>query len=283
MTSGRQAVVPALGLLLLLAACGGGRAGLVAPTVQPGAAPQLGAGEPVRVDYYMEALCPFCANFTRNQLKPMFDNGIMAHVELDIIPWGNARVGKDGATQCQHGPLECQLNKVLSCAIAQNPLQDDFFPFFLCVEEAFLEARGRKGAKPLDPREVAQQCAVHAGIVPAKLMACYEGELGNALQRLAAQRTDSLKPAHRWVPWVVVNGVPLLDDNENLQTFICVAYTGRDRPKACLDIPEDDDKLLAQAQAPPGCPLAAASRRCMRERSAAQQEPEQQPQQALST
>ena len=42
------------------------------------------------------------------------------------------------------------------------------------------------------------------------------GQLGDSLQRLAAQRTGSLKPAHKWVPWVVVNGTPLLEDDENV-------------------------------------------------------------------
>lgn len=52
------------------------------------------------------------------------------------------------------------------------------------------------------------------------------GQLGDSLQRLAAQRTASLKPAHQWVPWVVVNGIPLLDDDENVSTgFFCCCCT----------------------------------------------------------
>jgi interferon gamma-inducible protein 30 len=53
------------------------------------------------------------------------------------------------------------------------------------------------------------------------------------LQQLAAQRTASLKPPHRWVPWVTVNGIPLLDDVDSIQRYICtVIYhtvTVRDR------------------------------------------------------
>lgn len=49
------------------------------------------------------------------------------------------------------------------------------------------------------------------------------GQLGDSLQRLAAQRTASLKPAHQWVPWVVVNGIPLLDDDENVSDVPCRA------------------------------------------------------------
>lgn len=52
---------------------------------------------------------------------------------------------------------------------------------------------------------------------------CLAGQLGDSLQRLAAQRTASLKPAHQWVPWVVVNGIPLLDDDENVSDVPCRA------------------------------------------------------------
>lgn len=159
------------------------------------------------------------------------------------------------------------------------PHQDDFFPFFTCAAEAAL-----KGVKADEVEKVAHQCAIHAGLAPTKLMACYSGmqqqrpstprsqrlplvhawglshtcthrtcartatptrhtgmdkhnrehtlsrpaplppqcplgpagQLGDSLQRLAAQRTASLKPAHKWVPWVVVNGIPLLEDDDNV-------------------------------------------------------------------
>jgi hypothetical protein len=71
---------------------------------------------------------------------------------------------------CQHGQLECDLNKLLSCASAQHPMQDDFFPFLVCMEEAVMS--GEK----VDVHQLAHKCAVHAGMVTDKLMACYDGE-----------------------------------------------------------------------------------------------------------
>lgn len=49
-------------------------------------------------------------------------------------------------------------------------LQDDWFPFVACIEEA-----GLKGIKAEDVDKVAHGCAVHAGLVPSKLMGCYGG------------------------------------------------------------------------------------------------------------
>lgn len=48
--------------------------------------------------------------------------------------------------------------------------QDDYFPFFACIEDA-----GLKGLKADQVDKVAHECAVHAGVVPSKLMDCYKG------------------------------------------------------------------------------------------------------------
>jgi hypothetical protein len=49
-------------------------------------------------------------------------------------------------------------------------MQDDLFPFLVCMEEAVMS--GEK----VEVHQLAHKCAVHAGMVTQKLMACYEGE-----------------------------------------------------------------------------------------------------------
>jgi hypothetical protein len=49
-------------------------------------------------------------------------------------------------------------------------MQDDFFPFLACMEDAVLSG------EELQVQQLAHKCAVHAGMVTEKLMACYEGE-----------------------------------------------------------------------------------------------------------
>lgn len=41
---------------------------------------------------------------------------------------------QQGKYACQHGPDECQLNRVLACGIAIKPNQADWFPFASCLE-----------------------------------------------------------------------------------------------------------------------------------------------------
>lgn len=50
--------------------------------------------------------------------------------------------------------------------------------------------------------------------------------LGKQLQLEAFNTTAALQPPHLWVPWVVVNGQPLFEDTQNVQQYVCAAYTG---------------------------------------------------------
>ncbi len=52
------------------------------------------------------------------------------------------------------------------------------------------------------------------------------GKQGDELDAQAKAATDALQPAHTYVPWVVVNGVPLGADYGALKSVICAAYAG---------------------------------------------------------
>lgn len=104
----------------------------------------------------------------------------MQVIELDVIPWGNARVNPDGSPACQHGPAECALNKLLGCALAQHPDTAQWWPFLRCMEGAALRHKG-----PPTVEEVAAACGAHAGLPPHKLLACYSGALLAAVTHAA--------------------------------------------------------------------------------------------------
>lgn len=128
--------------------------------------------------------------------------------------------------QCQHGPAECRLDRTINCATHLYPGQAAWLPFVVCLEAAPRDAR---------EKEVAG-CAEGAGMDPAALLHCAEGEEGAALERAAEAETAALVPPHRYVPWVTVNGVPLGTMDEKLALFVCVAYAGA-RPDTCYAPP----------------------------------------------
>lgn len=66
-------------------------------------------------------------------------------------------------------------------------------------------------------------CAEQSGFDAATLTTCAEGEAGAALERVAGEETEALSPKHTFVPWIVVNGVPLGSDFENLDRYVCAA------------------------------------------------------------
>ncbi|KAJ3682860.1 hypothetical protein LUZ60_013087 [Juncus effusus] len=51
---------------------------------------------------YYESLCPYCANFIVNDLAKIFHNGLISIVDLDLVPYGNARVSSNGTITCQN-------------------------------------------------------------------------------------------------------------------------------------------------------------------------------------
>ena len=74
---------------------------------------------------------------------------------------------------------------------------------------------------------------VGPGNVLALILVMFAGQLGDQLQQQAANETASLKPAHSYVPWVTVDGIPIGGAYEQLQTFICADYKGQ-RLVACF-------------------------------------------------
>ncbi|XP_020266657.1 GILT-like protein F37H8.5, partial [Asparagus officinalis] len=89
----------------------------------------------VTLSLYYETLCPYCSNFMVNYLPKIFEKGLSSIVDIELVPYGNARVGSNGSIACQHGAYECLLNTVEACAIATWPNVQEHFKFIFCVEQ----------------------------------------------------------------------------------------------------------------------------------------------------
>uniref|UniRef100_A0A1D1YAB4 GILT-like protein F37H8.5 n=1 Tax=Anthurium amnicola TaxID=1678845 RepID=A0A1D1YAB4_9ARAE len=71
----------------------------------PLAAAAAATPEKVRLELYYETLCPYCSRFIVSFLSKIFEDGLISIVDLNLVPYGNARVASDGTITCQVFPF----------------------------------------------------------------------------------------------------------------------------------------------------------------------------------
>ncbi|TVT97817.1 hypothetical protein EJB05_56917 [Eragrostis curvula] len=121
-----------------------------------------------------------------------------------------------------HGEDECQLNAIEACVIRLWPDAEQHFTFIHCVEHLALRRKW----------DAWQSCFLETGLASQPVIDCYNSGYGRQLELQYAAETNALKPPHQFVPWVVINGKPLVDDYMNFEAYICSAYDG-ELPEAC--------------------------------------------------
>jgi interferon gamma-inducible protein 30 len=187
----------------------------------------------IKVELYYESLCPGCQEFIVNQIFPTLQApGVSDIVDLHLIPYGNAieNLTKHGYEfKCQHGRQECEANMFEACALfLKKEDSKAAFPFIYCMERALSDSAS--------PSDSADKCAKLFEIDTEKLHECANGPQGNLIMHKFATQTDSLKPAHRYVPWLVVNGVHTEEIQEaitsDMLAFVCKNYSGP-KPRGC--------------------------------------------------
>mmetsp|Transcript_33243 Transcript_33243/g.107491 ORF Transcript_33243/g.107491 Transcript_33243/m.107491 type:complete len:161 (-) Transcript_33243:302-784(-) len=144
-------------------------------------------------------------------------------MNITVVPFGNAKYGPFGGLKCQHGPDECVANSYEQCVIDLYPDFASYFPFYNCIES--------KIDSGLSIPQQASDCAGTAGLDLAEIEACVSDKpRAAALQHKYYNMTPS---AHKYVPWVVVNGVHSPSDGSQLIAEVCKAYRGPVPPAAC--------------------------------------------------
>ncbi|PSN45785.1 hypothetical protein C0J52_10763 [Blattella germanica] len=80
---------------------------------------------PVSLSIFYEALCPDSRSFFTKQLLPTFEK-IPQLLQTESVESGFS-------FSCQHGPLECQANKIHACAVSKIPQQDLQLKYTTCM------------------------------------------------------------------------------------------------------------------------------------------------------
>ena len=198
----------------------------------------------VKVDLYMESMCPACKEYSEtNVLDALQKVGTIMNFQL--YPYGNAQTSFNETTglytyTCQHGEAECAGNMYLACAIAHNNRADVttnipiWVDFYHCLEGVD------------DPSDLAnvKSCASSGSINLNQLMTCAgpgpsqgNPDDGMLLMNKIAIATDDLKPPHEYVPWLVINDQHVSEDDFESKTLIqlvCEQYQGSS--KVCAEI-----------------------------------------------
>jgi interferon gamma-inducible protein 30 len=177
----------------------------------------------VSLGVYYESLCPYSANFIINYLNKLFDDDLISAVDIQLVPWGNTRIGANHTFNCQHGPYECLLDTVEACAIDVWPKLEEHFAFINCVETLAYDRRYTQW----------EACFEKLGLDSNPIYDCLNSGHGTQLELKYAAETNELQPPHKYVPWIVVDGQPLYEDYENFISYICKAYKGAATPTAC--------------------------------------------------
>ncbi|XP_019875403.2 gamma-interferon-inducible lysosomal thiol reductase [Aethina tumida] len=181
-------------------------------------------GEQLKIRLFYESLCPYSINFTIHQLYPNYLLLGDDYLDLDFVPFGNAKIYNVSGGylfECQHGAKECKGNKVQGCAL-------DLYN--ISTAAAFINCDLGSGA-PADDDNLLK-CANEANIEWSEIQECLDSGRADELLAENGAKTQSVVPKITTVPAIEINGI--YDNDEIEYAFLEVACRLlKNEPPAC--------------------------------------------------
>ena len=177
---------------------------------------------PVRVDLFMESLCPDTHYFVKSALsKVAHDPAIMAITDLHMYIFGKGEQlsQEPQKFRCQHGPAECYGNLVENC-IVKHSNSGDAVDIMMCLHQKrnFDEASLTSCTHAIEDGKTIKRA----------VMQCIQGEGKYLLQKAYDKTPRSLG----YVPSMRINKGPITAATVNLKDVICKSYSG-EKPLSC--------------------------------------------------
>ncbi|MFH4974129.1 hypothetical protein AB6A40_000838 [Gnathostoma spinigerum] len=145
-------------------------------------------------------------------------------VHMKFLPFGNARIGQNGIITCQHGPGECEGNKIHDCVQALASYSDTV-EFIACYMRTVRETRNIQ--KSFD------DCAKQRNWTPKftkSIKECAKSDRSYELQQKTAHESGNIWPEPKhFVPWLVMNDYSITELQSYLPAldkYICRWYYG---------------------------------------------------------
>jgi hypothetical protein len=122
----------------------------------------------------LQSLCPDTTHAIHDVIAPLFQNGIAGIMKLRYHAYGKVQESEQGL-RCQHGPLECKINRYLNCAQELHPAnQSNWFRYVACVHGNYgqeIEAKASEACiqeRGWDKQEM-NDCAAGAALGPGEV------------------------------------------------------------------------------------------------------------------
>ncbi|KAI6228159.1 GILT-like protein F37H8.5 [Aphelenchoides besseyi] len=187
-------------------------------------------GKKLLLTVLYESLCPDCQEFITGDLYNKVYSKFQKYVDIELIPYGNAKRHEDGTITCQHGDNECKINKHEDCALHfLHP--NDRIPYIYC-----LELKLKQGT---DFEKASKACFTKLDVGPHiydLIHHCELGKKGQKLQLVSADRTENIFPdKHQFVPHLLFQNVSLMDAQgliRDLPLTLCGWIEG-EKPDVC--------------------------------------------------
>jgi interferon, gamma-inducible protein 30 len=140
-------------------------------------------------------------------------------MELNVVPFGNAQLDETSQkVMCQHGYGECDANSWEQCAIDQT-IPRVYMEFLNCLEHTLPMGH----ADAAFPDSVFLGCAAMTDdLDDAALQKCHDNPM---MQWELQEKYAKATPEHDYVPWVLVNGKKMDEENEDLLDVVCREFT----------------------------------------------------------